>query len=155
MASKREGSNDTVESTTRDVVEQVYMSLPIYEDTNFFIDKEIKIKWQDINDIFSGTFEENMEDHKVYVNIHKSGLYWVACRYPTFPCTDMIHWIVSQTDLEAMVLSSASGKKLAIFREENFQEMYHLPKPVNTMDAPFTNPNNNAKSRDILKSWVR
>lgn len=131
------------------------MSLPIYEDTKLFIDKEIKIKWQDINDIFPGTFEENLEDHRVYVIIHKSGLYRVACRYPAFPCTNMIHWIVLHTDSETMVLSNVNGTKPFTFKAENFQEMYHLPQLVITMDAPFTNPNSSANSRDILKSWVR
>lgn len=91
MASKRVGSKGTIESTSWDVVKQVYMNLPIYEDTKLFIDKEIKIKWQDINDIISDTFEENLENRRVYVNIHKSGLYRVACRCPTFPFVDMIH----------------------------------------------------------------
>ena len=68
---------------------------------------------------------------------------------------DMIHWIVSHTDPEKMVLISFSGMKLSTFREENFHEMYHLPQPVNTMDAPFTNPNNSENSRYILKSCVR
>lgn len=58
MASKRARSKVTIESATGPyVVGQVFMSLPIYVDTKFFIYKEIKIKWQDINDIFSGTFE--------------------------------------------------------------------------------------------------
>jgi len=71
MASKRVGSKDIIESTTGDVVEKVSMSLPIYEDTKLFIDKEIKITWKDINDIFLGTFEENLEDRRVSVSIHK------------------------------------------------------------------------------------
>jgi len=75
MASKREGLKDTVESATRDVVEKVSMSLPIYEDTKLFIDKDIKMKWKDINDTFLGTFEEDLEDRRVYVNIHKFALY--------------------------------------------------------------------------------
>ncbi len=62
MASKREGSKDTIESETGDAFEQVSMSLPIYEDTKLFIDNGIKTKWQDINDTFSGTFEEDRED---------------------------------------------------------------------------------------------
>lgn len=91
MASKRAGSKDTVESTTRDAVEQLSMSLPIYEDIKLFIGKDIKMKWQDIIDTFSCTFEENLEDRKVYVNIHQTGLYQIACRYLTFPCANMIH----------------------------------------------------------------
>lgn len=45
MASKREGSKDTVGSATGDAIEQMCMSLPIYEDTKLFIDIDIKMKW--------------------------------------------------------------------------------------------------------------
>lgn len=45
MASKRAWSKDTIESTTGDVVDQVSMRFPIYEDTNFLIDKKMKITW--------------------------------------------------------------------------------------------------------------
>ena len=62
MASKREGSKETIESTTGYVFEKVYMSFLIYEDTTLFIDKEINIKWKDVNDIFLGIFEDNLED---------------------------------------------------------------------------------------------
>jgi len=41
MTSKREVSKDTDESATQDVVKQVSMSLPIYEDIKLFIEKEI------------------------------------------------------------------------------------------------------------------
>lgn len=44
IASKGAGSNETVGSATKDAVEQVSMSLPIYEDTKLFIDKDIKMK---------------------------------------------------------------------------------------------------------------
>ena len=91
MASKRMRSKDTVESAIGDAVKKVSMSFPIYEDTKIFIVKEINMKWKDINETFSGTFEEKLEDRRVYVNIHKSSLYQVACKYLTFPCTDMIH----------------------------------------------------------------
>ena len=152
MVSKRTGSKDTYEITTRDGVEQVSMSFPIYEDTKLLIDKDIKLKWQDINDTFSGTFEENLEYRRVYVTIHKSGLYRSSCKYPTFPCTNVIHWIVLHTDPETMVLSSASGTQLATFMAKDFQDMYHLPQPVIMMEKPFSRPNNNENSRDILKS---
>ena len=33
--------------------------------------------------------------------------------------------------------------------------MYHLPKPMITMETPFNIPNNNANSRDILNNWVK
>lgn len=66
----------------------------------------MKIAWKKINEIFEGTFKEDLEDRHVYVNIHKLGLYRVTCRYPTFPCVEMIHLFVSHTNLEMMKLSN-------------------------------------------------
>lgn len=114
MASKRDGSKDIVERSTEDVVEQGSVSLPVYIDTHLFIEKDIKITWKDINTIFLAIFEENLEDRQVYVNIHKLGLYKVACRFPVFPCADVIHWIVSHTDPKTMILRSMSGAKACI-----------------------------------------
>ena len=96
------------------------MSLPIYEGTKLIVDKDIKLKWQDINDSFLGTFEEDLEDWRVYVNIRKSSLYWIACMYPMFPCTNMIHWKVSYMDLETMVLSSFSRIDISTFRAQDY-----------------------------------
>lgn len=44
MASRRVELKNTIESTTRYIVEQVSMSLPIYEDTKSFVDKVIKMR---------------------------------------------------------------------------------------------------------------
>lgn len=117
MASKRVGLKDTIESTTEDMVKKMSMGLLMYEETRLLIDKENKIIWEDINHIFLGTFEENLEDRRVYVNIHKPRLYRVACRYLTFPYVDMIQWIVSHTALEKIVLSNVNGTKFSTFRE--------------------------------------
>jgi len=89
--------------------------MPIYQDTKLYLDKDIKLKWQEVNEKFAGTYGEDLEDCQVYMNIHKSRLYQIACRYPAFPCADMIHWIVSHTGLETMTLSNVSGTKLATF----------------------------------------
>lgn len=154
MASKRIGSKDTFASETGDAVEQVFMGLLVYEGTKLAIDKDIKLKWHDINDTFSGTFVEYLEDHKVYVNIHKSSLYHISCMYLVFPCTDMIHWIVLHTNPETTMLRSASRIELATFRVKDYQVMYHFPQLMITMEKPF-NTRNNANSRGILKSWVK
>ena len=81
------------------------MSLPIYGDTKLILDKDIKLKWQEVNDIFTSTFGEDLEDCQVYVNIQNSVLNQITCRYPMFPCTDMIHWIVS---VEALKIGSTT-----------------------------------------------
>lgn len=89
------------------------------------------------------------------MNIHKSGLYKVACRFPMFPCRYVIHWIVSHTDLETMILRSASGARLAPFRIEDYQEICHFPFLVNKMNALFYTPNDSTDIRDILKRCVK
>ena len=98
--------------------------MSIYEDTKLYLDKDIKLKWQEVNETFAGTFGEDLEDRQVYMNIHKYGLYQIAWRYPAFPCMDMIHWIISQTNLKKMTLSSVSGMKLATFWAWDYEEMY-------------------------------
>ena len=108
MASKRAGSKDTDESATGVAVERVSASLPIYEDTKLILDKDIEFKWKEVNDPFSRTFGEDLEDRQVYVNIHNSNLYWIACRYLAIPCIDMIHWIISHTDPQTMTLRNVS-----------------------------------------------
>lgn len=106
LSSKWVGSKDTDRSETRDAVEWVSTSLLLYEDTKLIVDKDIKMKWYEVNDTFLGTFGEDLENCKVSMNIHKSGLYYIACKYPAFPCTDMMHYIISHTDPETMVLIS-------------------------------------------------
>lgn len=91
MVSKRERSQDTDGNAAGAAVERVSSSLLIYEDTKLFLDKDIKLKCQDVNEAFIGTFEEDLEDLQVYVNIHKSNLYQISCRYLAFSCTNMIH----------------------------------------------------------------
>ena len=71
MVSKRVISKDIVESSIGDVVEQVSMDLVFYANTQLFIEKDMKITWQEIKDIFARIFKEYLEDRQVYVKIHK------------------------------------------------------------------------------------
>jgi len=90
LASNRVGSKDTNGSVTRDAIKRVSMIFMIYEDTKLIIDKDIKLKFQEINDSFLVTFLEYIEYCKVYVNIHKSGLYQIRCRCHAFPYADKL-----------------------------------------------------------------
>ena len=54
MASKRSGSKDTYGSAIGAVFERVSTSLLLYEDNKLIIDRDIKLKWQEVNDAFSG-----------------------------------------------------------------------------------------------------
>lgn len=68
---------------------------------------------------------------------------------------NMIHWIVSHTNPKEMTLISVSGIEFDTLRVKEFQEMYHWPQLVITMEKPFIKPNRKENSRDILKSWVK
>lgn len=61
MASKKTGSKDTYESATRAAVERASLSLLIYEDTKLIVDKDIKLKWKEVNDTFTSTFREDIK----------------------------------------------------------------------------------------------
>lgn len=91
MSSKRTESKEIDGSAIGVVVERLSTRLQIYEDTNLILDKDIKMKWQEVNDTFVGTFREELKDHQVYVNIHKSGLYQITYKYPMLPWADTIH----------------------------------------------------------------
>ena len=75
MDSKRIGSEETNGVAAGAEVEQVSSSLSIYEDTKQYLDKDIKLKWKEVNETFIGNFWEYLEDFQVYANIHKSDLY--------------------------------------------------------------------------------
>lgn len=89
------------------------------------------------------------------MNIHNSGLYWITCRYHTFPCADMIFLIISHTDPKTMTLSSVSGMKLATSWTQDYDEMYQMSKPMTIMETPFNLHGSSANSRDMLKNWVK
>lgn len=113
MASKWAGSKDTNGSATGAAVERVSTSLPIYEDTKLIVDKDIKMKWKEVNDAFAGTFGET-----------------------------------SKT-------TSVNGTKFATFRAQDYEQMYHMSKPMIIMETPFNTPSSNANSIDILNNWVK
>jgi len=91
----------------------------------------------------------------VYLNIQQSGLYKVACRYPTFTCAYVISWIVSHIDEKTMTLSSDIGHKLYTFRAEEYQCMYHFPEAVERMDSLFHATHIYVNTRYIVKGWVK
>jgi len=62
MASKRIGSQHTDGMASRAAIEQVSSCLPIYEAIKLYLDKDIKLKWQEVNEKLASTFGEELED---------------------------------------------------------------------------------------------
>lgn len=69
MESKRASWKETVESSIGEAVEQISFDLPVYINTQLFIEKGTKLTWQQIKDTFVEDFKEYLEDHEVYINI--------------------------------------------------------------------------------------
>lgn len=91
----------------------------------------------------------------MYINVHRSRLHRVACIYPTFPCVDVISWIVSHIDVKTMTLSSTNGRRLATLLAADYRHMYHLPKPEVHTDSLLYATKNYVVTRDVVKSWVK
>lgn len=61
MDFKRTESQDTSGVAAGRTVEQVSSSLSRYEDIKLYLDKEIKLKWQEVNEAFTNTFGEDLK----------------------------------------------------------------------------------------------
>jgi len=70
MASKRVASKDNVKSSTSEAVDQMSVNLLVYAETQIFIEKGMKLTWQEIKDIFARDFKGYLEDQLVYINVH-------------------------------------------------------------------------------------
>jgi len=63
LAPKRSISKDTTKSSTREAVESIPVNLPIFSDTQLFIEKDSNITWYKVNEVFSvNNFKEDLED---------------------------------------------------------------------------------------------
>jgi len=71
MTSKRTGSKDTNGIAVGAATVLVSFGFLIYKGTKLYLDRDVKMKWKEVNETFSGTFGEDLEDHQAYVNIHK------------------------------------------------------------------------------------
>jgi len=155
IASKRVGSQDTDGNAARAAVERVSSSLLIYEDTKLFLDKDIEMKCQEVNEHLQDLLKKTSNTVRCMwtftspacIELHANTLRSHAWTWK--------HWIVSQNDPKTMTLSSVNGTKLATFWERDYDEMYQMLEPMTITKTPFTLSNNSANSRDIMKSWVK
>lgn len=62
MEPKRVASKGTVESSTGEEVEHMSINIPVYVDSQLFIEKGTKLTWQQIKDNFAEDFKGDLED---------------------------------------------------------------------------------------------
>jgi len=100
-------------------------------------------------------FKEDLEDQHVYNIVKKSGLHRVSCKYPTFPCENVISWIVSHIDVKTITLSSNSVWNLATFLVVYYRHMYHFLEPEKLMDSHFYATNSYVGTKYVVEIWVK
>lgn len=121
MAPKRFFQKDTTWSSIGKAIESNPVNFLIFSNTQLFIEKELDITWQKVNEVLSlKSFKIDLEDRQVYVDVQRSGLHKIACRYPIFPCADIVSSIFSWTNNKTMTLNNSSGHRLASFMAHDF-----------------------------------
>lgn len=100
-------------------------------------------------------FKLDLEYRHVYINVQRSGLHKLACRYPAFPCAHIVNQILSHTDSKTMTINSASRQRLAYFLALDYHLMYHLLEPKTLMDSYFYATKNYLSIKDIFKRYVQ
>lgn len=69
-------------------------NIPIYVDIECFTEKMTNVTWSKIYNMFmQDTFPKDLEDVHAYININKSRIHGIACKYLVMPCVEAIQWI--------------------------------------------------------------
>jgi len=73
------------------IIEFAKYSVHVNVDTQCFIDNAIKITWNNIyNTFMHENFPMALEDVHAYINIKKSKIHRIACRFLVMPCPKAI-----------------------------------------------------------------
>lgn len=65
-----------------------------------------------------------------YINIKKSRMHKVSCRYLVMPCVEAIEWFITHMDDFHLVLCSESGSDIATYYGDDMQTYYKMIKPT-------------------------
>lgn len=97
------------------------------------------------------TFPKDLEDVHAYINIKKSRIHNITCKYPVTPCDEVIEWIVTHMDDSQLVLCSESGKHLATYYGEDMQTYYKMLKPNKYANDSFYKIQDNLDTNNVIK----
>jgi len=120
-------SKEDLESSTEEAVEVTNPTIPIYADTQCFIDKSTEVTWSGIKDTFmQKRFLENLEELEFYINIKLSRMHKITCRFPIIPCAEVIECIITHMDDSDLMLHSERGGKITMYYGEDMKIYYKM-----------------------------
>ena len=73
-------------------------------------------------------FVEDLEDVHAYINIKKSRMHRIACRFLIMPCAKVIEWIITHMDDSHLMICSESGSQLTTYYGEDMQTYYKIQR---------------------------
>jgi len=80
-------------------------TIPIYTHIQCFIDKKTKVTWSIIyNTLMQENFPWDLEYLHAYINIKKSRMHKVTCKFLVMQFVELIKWIITHMDDSHIVL---------------------------------------------------
>ena len=84
-------SKELSEASTDETSKVTRPNVSIYADTQCFIDKGTQVNWRKINNTFmQDRFPGDVEYLHGYINIKKSKMHRITCRFSVIPCAKVI-----------------------------------------------------------------
>jgi len=85
MLPRKVASKELSKASTDEPIEVTNPNIPIYANTQCFIDKTTEVTWSKIcNTFMQENFVEGLEDVYVYINIKKSRMHRITCRFQSY-----------------------------------------------------------------------
>jgi hypothetical protein len=141
-------AKDYVHVTAKDYVQVIIqlmateepLSRPIFKDIKASTETQVLLLgWKELflkfkNEYYLGIVPHGdptirQVDDRVFMNIRKSCLHFVAARASVFSCFGAIKWIIDHTILNNCMFVNTMGNSIGSFLAEHFKKYYKFQKP--------------------------
>lgn len=130
-----------------------YEEPPIYGDTTYNINKNMRLSWYNIYEEFVKlNIPETQEDFPMYLNIKRYKLHKIVSHPPIFPCVETTNWIIQSTNIDSWVVRDHICTPLETISSTNIATYYRLPENQETFNTWWLS-NFAMPTRDILREW--
>lgn len=99
------------------------------------------------------TFLEDLEDVHAYINIKKSRIHKITCRYLVMSYTKVVECIITHMDCSHHVIRSESGSHLATYYGEDMQMYYKMLKSNEYANNSFYTRWTTLNTTNVIKKW--
>ena len=102
-----------------------------YEDTKDITGVSPKFKWGELYQMIRDRYipDVGLEEMFLYQNIKKSGITKSTTHLELFPCSEVIGWILPQTNPSLRIISNIKKEDFASFTPAYITTTYKLPPP--------------------------